>query len=117
MGVMRLLLERNDVNPDGASKSSLTLCFEASMNDHEEIFKLPLGRKYINHNHPCESGRIPLQLTAANGHERVVNLFLRRKEAQPQWLKQVWPNTVRASGRKCARWSPQAATGPPFPTY
>ena len=65
---MKLLLERNEVDPGGASKSCQAPLFWAARNSHEGIVELLLGRKDVNPDSSCESGRILLSSAATNRH-------------------------------------------------
>jgi len=101
--VVKLLLERNNVNPDslcgpsqimaqrGAEEGQTPLSLAAE-NGPEGIVKLLLGRKAVNLDSPSKSGRTPLSFAAGNGHEGIVKLLLERKE--------VNPNSLSKSSRK-----------------
>ena len=57
---VRLLLEREDINPDMPSSSDQTLLLWAVQQGHEGVVKLLLGRKDVNPDRPGNDGRTPL---------------------------------------------------------
>ena len=75
---MRMLLERNDVDPNTAdTKYGLTPLSWAAGNGHEAIVKILLERSNINSNTlSIIYGQIPLLWVAGNGHERIFGLPL-----------------------------------------
>ena len=80
-GIAKLLLGRNDVNPNTPdtwySRTPLSL---AAKNGHEGIVKLLLGRTDVNPNSSSKSGLTPLSWAAQNGHEGVVKALLGRQD-------------------------------------
>jgi len=83
-GIVRLLLGREDVNPDAPDKwDGRTPLSWAAGNGHEGIVKLLLGRKEVNPDSSSKYGGTPLSWAAGNGHERIVKLLLGRKEVNP----------------------------------
>ena len=84
-GVVKMLLEREDVNPDQADTDyGQTPLLWAAENGHEGVVKLLLERGDVN---PGQAdtifGRTPLSLAAENGHSRVVKMLLEREDVNP----------------------------------
>ena len=84
-GIVALLLERKDVNPDIRDwLYGQTLLLLAVRNGHEGIVKLLLGQKDVNlDTRDTEYGRTPLFWAAVKGREGIVKLLLERKDANP----------------------------------
>jgi len=79
-GVVKLLLEREDIDPNTADTfSERTPLSWAAENGHEGVVKLLLGRKDTNPNTTDTIyDRTPLSWAAESGHEGVVRLLLER---------------------------------------
>jgi len=77
-GVVRLLFEWEDVNPDISSKSGRTPLAWAAENGCGRVAELPLEWEDVNPNSSSESGETPLTLAAKSGHDRVVELLQAR---------------------------------------
>ena len=84
-GILKLLLEREDVNPDTPdTEYGRTPLSWAAEKGHEEVVKLLLERKDVNPNTPdTKYGQTPLSWAAVNGHEGAVNLLLEREDVNP----------------------------------
>jgi len=82
-GVVRLLLEQEDVDPDRPNDGNNTPLSWAANNGHEEVVKLLLDRNDVDPNRPDENDRTPLGCAAAEGHEGVVKLLLGRNDVDP----------------------------------
>ena len=76
--VMRLLLERANVNPDSKDNHSRTPLSWAAGNGHEAVVRLLLERPDVNPNPTDDRSRTPLSWAAKNGHKAVVRLLLDR---------------------------------------
>ena len=75
-GVVKLLLERQDVNPDiRDAEFGRTLLSWAAGNGREGIVELLLERKDVDPYSISKSGQTPLALATENGHDRVVSLL------------------------------------------
>jgi len=68
-GVVRLLFEWEDVNPDSSSKSGRTPLAWAAENGCGRVAELLLEREDANPNSSSESGETPLTLAAKSGHD------------------------------------------------
>ena len=90
--VVKLLLERKDVNPDRPDKWDQTPITRAAGNGHEAVVKLLLERKDVNPDRPDNNGQTPISWAAKNGHEAVVKLLLGRKDVNPDRLDK-WDHT------------------------
>lgn len=81
---MKVLVEREDVNPDGSGGFGQTPLCLAAGNGRERIVKLLLERQDV---YPDTSDmvyeRTPLSWTAEDGHEGVVKLLLERDDVNP----------------------------------
>ena len=98
--IVKLLLERKDVNPD-SSEHGRTPLSRAAENGHEAIVKLLLEREDVNPDAPdTRYGRTPLLLAADNGYEGIVNLLLERKDVNPDTQDTLHGQTLlsRAAG-------------------
>ena len=83
IGVAKLLLGREDTDPNCPDKYDQTPLFCAAINGHEGVVKLLLGREDTDPNCPDRDDQIPLRCAAANGHEGVVKLLLGREDVDP----------------------------------
>ena len=97
-GVVRILVERSDVNPDTADAlfDRTPLSFAAE-NGHEGVVRILLGRDNVNPDTLDECGRTPLSFAAENGYEGVVRIFLGRDNVNPDILDE--------SGRTPLSWA------------
>jgi len=78
-GIVRILLGREDVNPETLdTEYGQTPLSWAAKDGRERVVKLLLERKDVNPNSPSKSGRTPLSWAAENGREGVVKLLLGR---------------------------------------
>jgi len=82
-GVVKILLERDNVNPDKPNNDSQTPLCQAAYNGHEGVVKMLLERGDVNPNKPNNHGRTPLWWAARNGHEGVVKILLERDDVNP----------------------------------
>ena len=82
-GVVRLLLMRNNVNPDKPSNEGETPLWWASQNGHEGVVKLLLTQKKANPDKSNDDSKTPLWAASRNGHEGVVKLLLARNDVNP----------------------------------
>ena len=84
-GVVKMLLEREDVNPNQAdTRYGWTPLWWAAGCGHERVVKMLLEREDVNPNQPdTGSGRTPLSWAAKKGHERVVKMLLEREDVNP----------------------------------
>jgi len=83
-GVVRVLLERSDVNPSKANKCGQTPLLWSARNGHEEVVRILLERNDVDPNTTdTQYGRTPLSWAAENGHARVVRMLLKRDDVDP----------------------------------
>jgi len=82
-GIVKLLLDRKEVNPDSRNKYGQTPLWYATWGGHQGIVKLLLDRKEVNPDSRDDYGRTPLCCAASWGHEGIVKLLLDRKEVNP----------------------------------
>ena len=78
-GVVKVLLERKDVNPDQADTDGRTPLSWAAGNGQEGVAKMLLEREDANPNQADADGRTPLSWAAWGGHEGVVRMLLERE--------------------------------------
>ena len=82
--VVKMLLERDDVNPDQPdTKYGWTPLSWAAENGHEGIVKMFLERDDVNPDRSDTNGWTPLSLAAENGHEGIVKMLLERDDVNP----------------------------------
>jgi len=84
-GVVRVLLERTDVNSGtpGTRYGSTPLLWAAE-NGHEGIVRILLERGDVNPDKPDKNRRTPLSWASYNGHEGVIRMFLERNDVNPE---------------------------------
>ena len=83
-GIVKLLLDRKEVNPDSKDNHGQTPLQRAAEGGHEEVVKLLLDREEVNPDSRDHHGQTPLQCAAKGGHEGIVKLLLDRKEVNPE---------------------------------
>ena len=81
--VAKILLGREEVNPDKPDVEGLTPLSLAAWNGHERMVGILLGREEVNPDKPGNYGRTPLSYAASDGHDGVVKILLGRKEVNP----------------------------------
>jgi len=82
--VVKMLLERVDVNPDQAdSEDGRTALSWAAGNGHEGVVRMLLQRDDVNPDRASNYGRTPLSWGAGSGHEGVVKMLLERDDVNP----------------------------------
>jgi len=80
---VKLLLGREDVNPDRPDNRGRTPLSWAAGNGHGGVVKLLLGREDVNPDRPHIYGQTPLSWAAENGHDRIVKLLWDGKALAP----------------------------------
>ena len=73
---MKILLEREEVNPNKPDNSGQTPLTYAAKNGHEGVVRILLGREEVNPDRTDNEGRTPLSFAAEYGHEGVVKMLL-----------------------------------------
>ena len=91
-GVVKILLGRDDVDPDKPGQSGLTPLCLATQNRHEGVVKILLERDDVDPDKPGQSGLTPLCYAALNGHEEMVKILLGRDDVNPEKPSQ-WGQT------------------------
>jgi len=83
--IVKMLLEREDVNPNQAdTEYGGTPLSWAAMRGHEEVAKMLLEREDVNPNQAdTEYGRTPLSWAAESGNDGVVKMLLEREDVNP----------------------------------
>jgi len=81
--VVRILLGRNDVNPDRADKRGRTPLSWAAEYGHEESVRILLERDDVNPHSVDKCGRTPLSWAGKNGHEKIVEMLPQQNNAHP----------------------------------
>ena len=82
-GVVKLLLERGEINPDKLDNDGRTPLSHAAENGHEGVVKILLGREEVSPDKPDNGGQTPLLYAAESGHEGVVKILLPWEEVNP----------------------------------
>ena len=77
-GVVKLLLERGNVDPDRPDKNNEGPLGLAAIKGHEGVVKLLLERQDVDPNRPDKNDVTPLGWAAIKGHEGVVKLLIAR---------------------------------------
>ena len=78
-GVVRLLLDRKDVDPNRLDKNNRTPFEWAALGGHEGVVGLLLYRKDVSLNRLDKNDQTPLGRAATKEHEGAVKLFLERE--------------------------------------
>jgi len=65
---VKIILWREEVNPDKPGHARRTPLSWASENKHEQLVKILLERGQVNPNMPNQWGQTPLWYPAGNGH-------------------------------------------------
>jgi len=81
--VVKMLLGRDDINPDKPDRHGQTPLWCAAKNGHEGVVKMLLGRGDVNPDKPDNRGRTPLYCAAWNGRGGVVKMLLGRDNVNP----------------------------------
>jgi len=83
-GVVKILLERNDVNPNTAdTEYGLTPLSLAAKGGHVGVVRMLLERNDVNPEKAEKGTQAPLSWAAQNGHEGVVRMLLERNDVNP----------------------------------
>ena len=85
-GMVKLLLDRKEVNPDSKENYSTTPLLRAAEGGHEGIVKLLLDREEVNPDSEDHYCKTPLLFAVMGGHEGIVKLLFDRKEVNPNSL-------------------------------
>ena len=94
-GVVRVLLEQTDVNPDTPdTKYGRTPLSLAAQNGHEEVVGLLLERNDVNPEKADKWRKTPLSKAVAYGREGVVRMLLERGGANPNTADSVFGQTL-----------------------
>jgi len=96
-GAVKVLLGRDDVDPDGPGNNGLTPLDCAARCGHEGVVKILLGRDDVDPNKSGDGSRTTPLWDARNGHERVVKILLGRDD--------VGPNKPTFSGETPLLWA------------
>ena len=86
--VVRLLLERVDVDADSKDKDGRTPLLRAAESGHEAVARLLLERVDVDADSKDQLGRTPLSWAAAKGHETVARLLLERMDMDANSMDQ-----------------------------
>ena len=94
---MKILLGRDDVNPNTADKHGHTPLLRAACYGYELIVEMLLERDDINPNKPDHTGQTPLAHAASNGNTGVVEILLKRSDVtnnqpdiEPVLITGIW---------------------------
>ena len=82
-GVVRILVERKDVNPNTPEEDGRTPLSWAAENGHDGIVRILLERNDINPTTADKYGLTPLSWAAQKGREVVVRIILERNDINP----------------------------------
>ena len=82
-GVVKILLEQDQVSPDGPGRRSQTPLCSAAENGHEGVVKILLERDDVDPNVQGSWDQTPLSFAAESGNEGVVKVLLERDGVDP----------------------------------
>ena len=80
--VVKLLVERDDVEADSKDKNGRTPLSHAAERGHEAVVKLLVERDDVEADSKSKNGRTPLSYAAEGGHEAVVKLLVERDDVE-----------------------------------
>jgi len=83
-GVVKILLGRDDINPDIPDNSGRTPLCWAGIYGQEGVVKILLGQDDVNPDKPDKLGRTPLCWAAIHGQEAMVKILLGRDNVNPE---------------------------------
>jgi len=81
--VVKILLEREEVNPNKPNNHGATPLWFATAHGHEGVVKILLESEEVNPDKPDNYGGTPLMSAAEKGHEGVVKILLEHEEVKP----------------------------------
>jgi len=81
--VVKILLGREEVDPDKLDLDGHTPLSLAAWDGHEGVVRVLLEREGVNPDKPNKNGQSPLSYAACYGHEGVVKILLAREEVDP----------------------------------
>jgi len=90
-GVVKLLLEREDVDPNRPDKYEETPLEFAAFEGHERVVKLLLGREDVDPDRPGEHGHTPLSHATSRGHGGIMKLLQAQKSVESADTQQSHP--------------------------
>ena len=79
---MKILLGRQEVDPNRQNNDGLTPLMAAAEKGHAPVVKILLGRPDVPHDKPDNRGQTPLMSAYVNGHKSVVALLEQADEAK-----------------------------------
>ena len=82
-GVVQVLLERKNVDPNRLDKNDLTPLGWACIEGHARVVQLLLERESVDPTRPDVNDLTPLGWAAIKGHDGVVKLLLERQDVDP----------------------------------
>jgi len=81
--VVKILLEREEVNPNKPNYYGATPVLSAALRGHEGVVKMLLEREEATPDNPNQNGVTPLMSAASKGHEGVVKILLEHEGVNP----------------------------------
>jgi len=82
-GMLKTLLERDDINPDKAGRWDRTPLWLAANYGHEGVVRILLARDDVNPDQGDRFGETPSSQAAAKGHEGIAKMLLERSGIPP----------------------------------
>ena len=98
--IVKLLLERNDVNPDSPDRRGRAPCFWAIEYYHIEVLEILLKRHDVNPGRADDEGWTPLSWASDHDYEEAVEMLLERNNVNPATASGLGqaPSPVAAGG-------------------
>ena len=100
VGVVKILLGRDDVDPNKPDQYGQTPLMLAAFNGCVGMVELLLGRDGVCPDKPNKSGRTPLWWAAGNGREEVVRILLERDDVNPNKLDKFGQTPLQQAVKK-----------------
>jgi ankyrin repeat protein len=82
-GIVKLLLDREDIKADQPGKDHETPLYKAARYGYEAIVRLLLARGDVNPGHRTPWGETAIFIAASSGRESIVRLLLDQKDVDP----------------------------------
>ena len=95
--IVKMLLERDDTNPNVADVRGRTPLSIAAWKGYVGVVKMLLAHKDVNPNTPSVLGETPLASAVYWGQEGVVRLLLERADDDPNKSQRLWRNSTLSS--------------------
>jgi len=109
--VVKMLLGREEVDPDESNNYGQTPLFYAAAEGNDEVVKILLGREGVNPDRPDNGGRTPLSYAANRGRDEAVEILLEREEVNPDCPDNDGRTPLSYAAAGGSRWDTEKYAG------